>query len=167
MASPDVVDAAANRYVNVFTNYSFQAMPVAKNLPPGTSINDVNWPAKNRFNAGFDFSRSRFLGNMLVSFTDKAYWQDVLDVRYAGVTKAYTMVNGAVGVRWAHDKIVTSLKMNNIGNADVQQKYKFGIKWADQRARYNTGPNGMVTTVNGNAVQNNHGWLALTFKTSF
>jgi hypothetical protein len=51
--------------------------------------------------------------------------------------------------------------------ADIQQKYKFGIKWNDQRAGYNTGPTGLVNTSNGNAVQNNHGWLAMTFKTSF
>jgi hypothetical protein len=51
--------------------------------------------------------------------------------------------------------------------ANVQQKYLFGIKWTDSRARYNTGPTGLVTTVNGNAAQNNHGWLGITFKTTF
>lgn len=51
--------------------------------------------------------------------------------------------------------------------ADVRQKYTFAIKWSDSYARYNTGPTGMVTTVNGNAVQNNHGWLGLSFKTTF
>ena len=42
-------------------------------------------------------------------------------MRYAGVTKAYTMVNAGVGVRWAGDKIVTSLKVINLGNEEVQQ----------------------------------------------
>jgi hypothetical protein len=51
--------------------------------------------------------------------------------------------------------------------ADYQQKYQFAVKWSDQTARYNTGPTGLVTTSNGNAAQNNHGWLALTFKTTF
>ena len=115
------VDGAVNRYLNVFTNYSYQWMPVAEALPPGTSITDINWPSKNRFNTGFDFSYQRFLGNMSVNYTDSAYWQDVLDVRYAGVTKAYTMVNAGVGVRWAGDKIVTSLKVINLGNEEVQQ----------------------------------------------
>ena len=78
------VDAAVNRYVNVFTNYSFQAMPEVEDLPPGTTINDINWPAKNRFNAGFDFSYARFLGNLSVSYTDEAYWQDVLDAALCG-----------------------------------------------------------------------------------
>jgi outer membrane receptor protein involved in Fe transport len=115
------VDAALNRYVNVFTNYSFQAKPVAEELPPGTTIDDINWPAKNRFNAGFDFSYARFLGNMAVSYTGEAYWQDVLDLRYAGTTEAYTLVNGGVGVRWAGDRLVTSLKITNLANQEVLQ----------------------------------------------
>jgi len=99
------LDAAVSRYVNVFTNYSFQAKPVASDLPAGTSINDINWPAKNRFNMGFDFSRSRILGNLALSYTGESYWQDVLDARYAATTDAYTLINGALGVRWAGERL--------------------------------------------------------------
>jgi len=115
------VDVAVNRYLNAFTNYSYQAMPEIDDFPPGTTINDINWPAENRFNVGFDFSRSRFLGNMTVSFTDEAYWQDVLDARYAGVTDAYTLVNAGFGVRWADSRVVTSLKVTNLTNEEVMQ----------------------------------------------
>ena len=115
------VDTPLNKYVNVFANYSYQWKPVARDLPPGTSIADINWPAKNRFNTGFDFSYSRFLGNLSVNYTDEAYWQDVLDVRYAGTTEAYTLVNGTFGVRWYGNKITTSLKITNLGNQQVQQ----------------------------------------------
>ena len=115
------VDASVNRYVNVFANYSYQAMPVAEDLPPGTTINDVNWPPKNRFNTGFDFSYSRFLGNLAVSYQDEAYWQDVLDARYAGTTDAYTLVNAGFGIRWAGQRIVTSIKVTNLGNQEVLQ----------------------------------------------
>ena len=115
------VDSPLNRYVNVFANYSFQAMPEAEDLPPGTSINDVNWPARNRFNAGFDFSFSRFLGNLAVNFTDEAYWQDVLDARYAGTTEAYTLINAGAGIRWMGDRMVTSVKLTNLANAEVMQ----------------------------------------------
>jgi len=52
-------------------------------------------------------------------------------------------------------------------SADVRQKYQFAITWNDQHANYNTDAHGMVSTSNGNAVQNNHGWLGVTFKTSF
>jgi iron complex outermembrane receptor protein len=115
------VDTAVNRYVNVFANYSYQWRPVARDLPPGTSLADVNWPASNRFNAGFDFSYSRFLGNLSVNFTDEAYWQDVLDTRYAGTTESFALVNGTFGVRWMDNRITTSVKAVNLGNQDVQQ----------------------------------------------
>ena len=114
-------DTSLNRYVNVFANYSYQWMPVAENLPAGTSINDINWPAKNRFNAGFDFSYQRLLGNLSLHYTDEAYWQDVLDLRFAGLTEPYTLVNAAVGVRWLDDRVTTSLKVTNLGNQEVQQ----------------------------------------------
>ena len=115
------VDGAVNRYLNVFTNYSYQWMPEIADFPPGTGIADINWPSKNRFNAGFDFSYQRVLGNLSVNYTDEAYWQDVLDARYAGTTKAYTIVSTGIGVRWLADKVVTSLKITNLGNQDVQQ----------------------------------------------
>jgi len=115
------VDAAANRYVNVFANYSYQWMPIAEGLPPGTTIEDLNWPPKNRFNTGFNFSYTRYLGNLTVSYTDKAFWQDVLDARYAGFTDPFTTVTGAFGVRWLGDRLVTSIKVNNIGNEEMQQ----------------------------------------------
>lgn len=115
------VDAAVNRYVNVFTNYSYQWMPEAEDLPPGTTINDINWPAKNRVNAGFNFSYSRYLGNLSVNYTDEAYWQDVLDVRFAGKTEPYTLVNIGAGIRWADERVTTSLKIINLTNEEVMQ----------------------------------------------
>jgi hypothetical protein len=113
-------DTSLNRYVNVFANYSYQWMPEAEDLPPGTTINDINWPSKNRFNAGFDFSYSRLFGNLSVNFTDEAYWQDVLDARFAGITDAYTL-NGGFGVRWLGDRIATAIKVTNLANEEVQQ----------------------------------------------
>jgi iron complex outermembrane receptor protein len=115
------VDTALNRYVNVFANYSYQWKPVVRDLPAGTSITDTNWPAENRVNAGLSFNYSRFLGNLSVNFTDQAYWQDVLDVRYAGLTEAFTLVNGTFGVRWLDNRVTTSLKVVNLGNQEVQQ----------------------------------------------
>jgi outer membrane receptor protein involved in Fe transport len=111
------VEAAATRDINVFVNYSYQADPVIVGFDP----REANAPANNRFNAGFNASHGRFLGNLDVSYSGSAYWQDVLDLRYAGTTDAYTLVNGAFGVRWAGEKVVTSLKVTNIGNNEVQQ----------------------------------------------
>ena len=59
------VDTGGQPHLNVFVNYSYQWMPEIEDFPAGTTINDVNWPAKNRFNAGFNFNYGRFLGNFV------------------------------------------------------------------------------------------------------
>ena len=111
------VDVAVNRYVNVSTNYSYQWQPIAE----GFALSELNLPPKNRFNAGFDFGYRRWLGNMNVSYTDQAFWQDVLDSRYSGATQPFTTVNGTVGVKWFDSRVTTSLKVNNLGNRTVIQ----------------------------------------------
>ena len=85
------------------------------------TINDVNWPAKNRFNVGANCQLREVAGELSVNYTDESYWQDVLDARFAGTTDAFTLVNGAIGYRWFNEKIVTSLKLTNIGNQEIQQ----------------------------------------------
>ncbi len=115
------VDTALNPSLNVFVNYSYQWMPEIEDFPAGATINDVNWPAENRFNAGLNVTHGKWLGNFSVNYTDEAYWQDVLDARFAGTTEAFTLVNGAIGYRWFNETIVTSLKLTNIGNQEVQQ----------------------------------------------
>jgi iron complex outermembrane receptor protein len=115
------VDTTVNAFLNVFANYSYQWMPEIQDVLPGITINDVNWPAKNRFNVGFNYSYSRWLGNLSVNYTDDAYWQDVLDARFAGTTDAFTLVNGAIGMRWLNDKLTTTIKVTNLANQEVQQ----------------------------------------------
>ena len=111
------VDAAVNRDLNVFVNYSYQWQPVVE----GFALSEKNLPPRNRFNVGFNFSHGRYLGNLALNYTDEAYWQDVLDARFAGTSDAYTTVNGAVGMRWADDRVTTSLKVTNLANREVMQ----------------------------------------------
>lgn len=108
----------STKYANLFANYSYQAKPE----PEGFDISELNLPAKNRFNVGTNFSYDRFLGNFSISYSDRAFWQDVLDDRYHGTTKAYTLVNAGFGVRWAtEERVTTSVKITNLANQDVQQ----------------------------------------------
>ena len=109
------VDAAVNRALNVFANYSYQFTP-----DPDFDISEVNLPPTNRFNAGFSFSQGMFLGNMNLSYQDEAFWQDVLDARFHGTTDAYTQVNGAFGVKWGGDKVTTTIKFNNLFDKEIQ-----------------------------------------------
>jgi len=110
------VMAPATRYVNTFANYSFQARPDVN-----FDLSEVNLPPKHRVNAGFNFSRSRWLGDLNVSYSSTAFWQDVLDARYHGTTDAYTLINGGLGVKWAANRLTTSVKMINIANQEIQQ----------------------------------------------
>lgn len=109
------IDGAVNRAVNVYANYSYQAMP-----DPDFDISEVNLPPTNRFNVGFNFSQGHFLGNASVSYVDDAFFQDVLDARFAGPTKAYTQVNGAFGVKLLKDKVTATLKVINLTDQDIQ-----------------------------------------------
>lgn len=109
------VDGAVTGALNVFANYSYQATP-----DPDFAISEVNLPPQNRVNAGFNYSQGMFLGNLSVSYVDDAYWQDVLDARFAGSTEAYTQVNGAFGVRFVKDRITASIKAINLLNEDIQ-----------------------------------------------
>jgi outer membrane receptor protein involved in Fe transport len=109
------IDGAVSEALNVFANYSYQAKP-----DPDFDISEVNLPPQNRFNAGFNYSQGHYLGNLSVAYVDEAYWQDVLDARYAGSTAAYTQVNGAFGYRFASDKVTATIKAINLFNEEIQ-----------------------------------------------
>ena len=110
------VQGVINRYFGAYANYSFQAEPTA-NFP----LTELNLPAENRVNVGFNFTRSRFIGDFNVSYSDGAFWQDVLNDPFHGTTESYTLVNGGFGVRWAGDRLTTSIKGTNLANQDIQQ----------------------------------------------
>jgi iron complex outermembrane receptor protein len=111
------VEGVVNRYVNAIVNYSYQADPDVDGFDPS----ETNFPANNRFNVGFNFNYDRYVGNLMVSYTGDAYWQDVLDQRFAGTTDAFTLLNVGFGVKWLQDRLVTTLKVNNLLNSEVQQ----------------------------------------------
>jgi outer membrane receptor protein involved in Fe transport len=111
------VNTMVNRYLTMFANYSYQADPDPKDF----SLSELNLPPNNRFNVGGNVTSGRFFGSLSVSYSDDAFWQDVLSDPYHGTTDAYTLVNGTFGFRWADDKVSTAVKLVNIGNSDVQQ----------------------------------------------
>ena len=109
------VDGAVNSALNLFANYSYQAEP-----EPDFALSEINLPPTNRFNAGFSYSQGHFLGNLSVSYVDNAFFQDVLDARFAGPTEAYTQVNGAFGVKFLKEKLQTTIKVINLLDEDIQ-----------------------------------------------
>jgi outer membrane receptor protein involved in Fe transport len=111
------VNGVLNRYVTMFANYSYQADPDPKDF----ALTELNLPPNNRFNVGANVTYKQFLGNFSVGFTDDAFWQDVLNDPYHGTTEAYTLINGSFGVKWADNRVTTSIKLVNLANSDIQQ----------------------------------------------
>ncbi len=110
------IDMAVTRSINAFINYSYQPEP-SPNFPKS----EINIPPRNRLNAGFSATKGRYMGDFMVTTQSAAYWQDVLDARYAGTTDAFTLVNASFGIRWAEGKVTTSIKATNILNQEVKQ----------------------------------------------
>jgi outer membrane receptor protein involved in Fe transport len=111
------VDSNVNDMFSVFANYSWQGEP----KPEGFDLSELNLPPTHRFNTGVSINYKNGFGNVAVSYTDGAFWQDVLDARYSGTTDSYTSVNAGVGARLMHDRLTASLKVTNLANKTIQQ----------------------------------------------
>jgi outer membrane receptor protein involved in Fe transport len=120
------VDFLVSNHVNAFANYSWQSNPSLKSgdIPDPRETggsSEYNFPPNNRFNIGFNASYGRYFGDFALSYQSEAYWQDVLDARYAGTTDPFTLLNGSFGVKWAGGKLITSVKGTNLANQEVMQ----------------------------------------------
>ncbi|MPY88242.1 MAG: TonB-dependent receptor [Luteitalea sp.] len=112
------IEGALTPAWNGFLNYAYQDRPDPKDF----DISELNLPPRHRVNVGVGYDGPRFLGNLAVSYSDDAFWQDVLDSRFHGPTDAFTLVNGAFGVKWgARGQYVTSVKVTNLFNDEIQQ----------------------------------------------
>ncbi len=109
-------DAVVTRSVNAYANYSWQSDP-----DPNFPLSELNLPPQHRFNAGIGLNHGPFVATVDMSYQSKAYWQDVLDARYAGWTDAFTMVNASAGLRIARNRAMIQVKGMNLGNQEVQQ----------------------------------------------
>ena len=116
------VQSPINDWLDLFANYSYQTDPeVDEDSDNSVPATELNLPPTHRFNIGGAVDYERFTGNLSVSFSDDAFWQDVLGPGFQGTTDAYTLVNLGFGMRWASDKVTTSIKIVNLFNDDIQQ----------------------------------------------
>ncbi len=110
------LDMTVVRGVDAFLNYSFSPDP-----EPNFPKEQINLPPHHRLNVGVNAGVDWFIGDLSVTYQDKAFWEDVLDARYAGWTNSFALVNASLGVKWAGGKVVTSIKGTNLLNEEVQQ----------------------------------------------
>ena len=112
------VEVVVGRSFLAFANAAWQDEPV----PDGYDLSELNLPPTLVFNAGINGSWGRHFADLSLSYSDKAYWQDVLDARYAGWSDSYALLNAGFGVRFGRDRRSTlALKVTNLLDQEVQQ----------------------------------------------
>jgi outer membrane receptor protein involved in Fe transport len=104
-----------------FANYSWQGDPTILDDPDPYPASELALPPKHRFNIGMNYDGPEYLGSGQVSYSDKAFWSDVLTSQYHGFSDSYTLVNGTFGRKWQGGRITTLIKVNNILDQEVQQ----------------------------------------------
>ena len=99
-------------------NYSFQAAPGVRTRSGETPF-PVNKPPRNRANVGMSFASPRFRASFSASFTDRAYWTDVLAIE--GWTNSFWMLNGSAGATFARGRVTWMVKGTNLADRVIQQ----------------------------------------------
>jgi outer membrane receptor protein involved in Fe transport len=117
------LDGRISGAVSAFANYAFQATPdpAFPGLTTDEALAEINLPSKHMLNLGVSCLTARGFGTISVSHASRAFWQDVLDSRYHGFTKAFTSVNATIGMKFASGRYSAALKVTNLGNRPVQQ----------------------------------------------
>jgi outer membrane receptor protein involved in Fe transport len=118
------IEHTFNRTWSGFANYSYQDTPktldaAAGQIPYPTA--EVGVPAKSRLNLGLSWNTKRFVGSTTLNYSDKAFWNDVLDAPYNGTTDSYAMLNANFGVKWGDGRYQASIKGTNLTNEKIQQ----------------------------------------------
>jgi outer membrane receptor protein involved in Fe transport len=99
-------------------NYSFQSRPDVTGVDGGAPP-PVNIPPHHRANFSLSGSRHRFVGSLTVSYTDRAFWTDVLAIQ--GWTDRVWLVGATAGVNFKGDRATWSIKGTNLTDRNVQQ----------------------------------------------
>ncbi len=113
------IDVPVGAGVSASANYSLQTTPELSG-PDGAAVPFVvNTPPRHRANLGLALNRGRFMGSLQASFTDRAFWADVLS--YTGWTDSFWLVNGTIGVTFGNRRFTWLLKGTNLADNAIQQ----------------------------------------------
>ncbi len=106
--------------ISLFANYTYQTDPEVLKDPQPFPEQQLILAPQHLFNAGIDFYRGRFFGSANLQHVSSAFWTDVLDSRFWGLTDSFTMVNTNFGIHWNNGQMTTSLKITNLFNEEIQ-----------------------------------------------
>jgi outer membrane receptor protein involved in Fe transport len=89
-------DARFRRGITAHASYTLQSEPRATSHVAGVPLS-VNRPPRHMAELSLDRHAERWFGTASVTYTGRAFWADVLDPRFWGYSKAYTLVNASAG----------------------------------------------------------------------
>jgi outer membrane receptor protein involved in Fe transport len=113
------VDALVTPGVSASANYSVQSDPGLSGDNGSTVPFAVNIPPRHRANLALQVSHRRFTGSLNASFTDRAFWTDVL--AFQGWTDSFWLVNATVGIKGANNRVTWLVKGTNLADSRIQQ----------------------------------------------
>jgi iron complex outermembrane receptor protein len=110
------VDAAVARGVAVNGTYSLQTTPEveARTAAPVP----VNLPPRHRAAGRVTVDHRRFMGSAGLTFTDRAFWTDVL--AFQGWTDSFWLADASAGVRFGGGRVTWVVKGTNLADRRVQ-----------------------------------------------
>jgi outer membrane receptor protein involved in Fe transport len=111
------VDSPIARGFSGSANYSFQSRPDVTGVNGGPPP-AVNIPPRHRVNFSVSGTHQRFVGSLTASFTDRAFWTDVLAIQ--GWTNRFWLLGATAGLNFSGDRITWSVKGTNLADRVVQ-----------------------------------------------
>jgi iron complex outermembrane receptor protein len=110
------VEAPVQRGVSVSGSYSWQSEP---DVEPATGAPvPVNLPPRHRAAARVHVDRARFLGSASLTFTDRAFWTDVL--AFQDWTPSFWLLDASAGIRFRSGRVTWLVKGSNLADRRVQ-----------------------------------------------
>ncbi len=98
-------------------NYSFESRPDVSGLN-GAPPAPVNIPPHHRVNLAISGTHQRFVGSLTASYTDRAFWTDVLAIQ--GWTERFWLLGATAGVNFDGDRFTWSVRATNLADRAVQ-----------------------------------------------
>jgi outer membrane receptor protein involved in Fe transport len=110
------VDAPLTRGVALNATYSLQTTPEveARTAAPVP----VNLPPRHRAGGRATVDRGRFMGTVGLTFTDRAFWTDVL--AFQGWTDSFWLTDATAGMRFGGGRVTWVVKGTNLADRRVQ-----------------------------------------------
>lgn len=105
--------------VSAHGSYTYQAAPRITNDSAIPLF--LNRPPRHQAALSATVQKRRWYASLGFSYTDDAFWTDVLDSRFWGPTDSYFLINAGLGLRIAGDGAELTLNATNLLDENVQQ----------------------------------------------